>query len=129
MDRTSAAVDAARDAAMARMHDADELAQAIDDTAHAVARRIVDEPLNLVGHFEDRATPWCDVRVGGQALDLRVAELLAAATNQRMTDSKLAAHLRGLASDLVDAIAADADIMAQAERAHAPVAEPAEDWS
>lgn len=126
MDQISAAVDAARDAAMARMHDADELAQAIDDTAHAVARRIVEEPLNLVGHFEDRATPWCDVRVGGQALDLRVAELLAAALDLRAHDSRLAMHLRSLAADLIDTIAADADIRAQAEQAHAPIAEPAD---
>lgn len=129
MDQISAAVDAARDAAMARMHDADELAQAIDDTAHAVAGRIVAEPLNLVGHFEDRSTAWCDVRVNGQALDVRVAELLAAALNPRMTDSLLATHLRGLAGDLIDTIAADKHIREQAKQAHAPVAEPAEDWS
>ena len=87
MDRTSAAVDAARDAAMARMHDADELAQ---------------------------------------ALDLRVAELLAAALDLRAHGSRLAMHLRSLAADLVDTIAADADIRAQAEEAHAPIAEPAD---
>lgn len=42
---------------------------------------------------------------------------------------KKGAYLRSLAADLIDTIAADADIRAQAEQAHAPVAEPAEDWS